>query len=74
MLLALYLSEMSEIRSQAGLGSELEVEIAVLEARKEVIVWAAKWTLPFALLGSLATNIARYRLRKLKKQENLEKG
>lgn len=66
-LVSMYMAGMAEAKSMSGVDSEIELEIAALSARNQVIFQAAKWTLPIAILGSLLMNIARYKLRKLKK-------
>jgi uncharacterized BrkB/YihY/UPF0761 family membrane protein len=72
MMVSLYLSGMADVKTKAGLSSEIEQEIAVISARKQLLVSAAVWTLPFAILASLMMNVARYKLRKLKKLKNSE--
>ena len=61
---------MSDVKELAGTGSEIELEIAMLSARSQLLISAGKWTLPFAILASLMMNVSRYKLRKLKKLEN----
>jgi uncharacterized BrkB/YihY/UPF0761 family membrane protein len=73
MMVSLYLLGMSDVREQAGMGSEWEQEIAMLSARSELLSSAGKWTLPFAILASVMMNVSRYKLRKLKKIQNAEK-
>ncbi len=70
MMVSLYLSGMSDAKAQAGADYEWEQEIAMLAARNQLLLSAGKWTLPFAILASLMMNVARYKLRKLKKLEN----
>jgi hypothetical protein len=65
-----YLSVMNEARSGAGDGSEMEQEIAMLNARNGLFFTLSKWLVFFGLLASLLINVARYKLRKLKKLEN----
>jgi uncharacterized membrane protein (UPF0182 family) len=66
MMVSLYLSGMADVKAKAGAGSELEMDIAIIDARTQLLVSSAQWTLPFAILASLMMNVARYRLRKLK--------
>lgn len=73
MMVSLYLSGMSDAQAQAGADYEWEQEIAMLAARSELLLSAGKWTLPFAILASLMMNVARYKLRKLKKIQNAKK-
>lgn len=68
-LVVLYFSGMNAAKADMALESDLEMAIAEHAARYSVISDAAKWTLPFAILGSLVLNVARFRLRKLKKLE-----
>jgi uncharacterized BrkB/YihY/UPF0761 family membrane protein len=72
-MVSLYFSGMSDVREQAGMGSEWEQEIAMLATRSELLSSAGKWTLPFAILASLMMNVSRYKLRKLKKIQNAKK-
>lgn len=64
----IYLTGMRE--AAAGADSEIEREIATLGARSAVLFKAAIWMLPIAIIASLLMNVARYKLRKLKKLEN----
>lgn len=73
MMVTLYLSGMSDAKAQAGADSEWIQEIAMMEARSRLLSSAGKWTLPFAILASLMMNVARYKLRKLKKIQNTKK-
>ena len=73
MMVSLYLSGMSDAKAKAGAGSEIELEIAMLSARSQLLRSAAKWALPVAILASLMMNVARYKLRKLKKIQNTKK-
>lgn len=70
-LVSLYLSGMADVKAKSVDSSELELEIALLSARNQILFTAVKWTLPIAIAGSLMMNVARYQLRKLKKQKNL---
>jgi magnesium-transporting ATPase (P-type) len=70
-LVSLYLSGMADVKAKLVESSELELEIALLSARNQILFTAVKWTLPIALAGSLMMNLARYQLRKLKKLKNL---
>ncbi|MFT5906183.1 MAG: uncharacterized BrkB/YihY/UPF0761 family membrane protein [Cryomorphaceae bacterium] len=72
-MVSLYLSGMSDAKAQAGADYEWEQEIAMLAARSELLLSAGKWTLPFAILASLMMNVARYKLRKLKKNPKCQK-
>ena len=70
-LVSLYLSGMADVKAKLVDSSELELEIAILSERNQILFTAAKWTLPIAIAGSLMMNVARYQLRKLKKLKNL---
>jgi uncharacterized BrkB/YihY/UPF0761 family membrane protein len=67
MMVTIYLSGMSTVKEEAGVGSETDLDIAMLSARSELLQSAGKWTLPFAILASVMMNVSRYKLRKLKK-------
>ena len=64
----MYSRGMAEFSSVGG--SELEREIAMVSGRRELLLRIAKWLLPVAILSSLMMNVARFRLRRLKKLEN----
>lgn len=66
----MYQSGMAEARAGVMNGSEMEQEIAMMTARRGLLFTVGKWLLPSGLLSSLMINVARYRLRKLKKLEN----
>ncbi len=70
MLVSLYLSGMAKAKAQADTSSDLELQIVLLAHRNQILHDAAKWTLPSAILGSLCLNLARYKLRKLKKMNS----
>ncbi len=69
-MVALYCSGVNTAKANADLWSDFDMDIAEHAAKYGVISKAAKWTLPFAILGLLVLNIARFRLRKLKRQEH----
>jgi len=62
-----YSSAMTEAREVTSkLGDDM-AEIAMFSERRTILIDSLKWFLPFAILASLWINVARYRLRKLKK-------
>ncbi|MGJ8657379.1 MAG: hypothetical protein ACSHX6_13100 [Akkermansiaceae bacterium] len=69
-IVAMYASGMADARVAVANGSEMEQEIALLGARRELLFGVVKWLAPTGLLSSLMINVARYKLRKLKKIEN----
>ena len=56
--------------SGSGEFTDMEREIVMVSGRSELLLRNAKWLLPVAILSSLMMNMARFRLRKLKKLEN----
>ena len=52
--------------------SDLEREISEVASRRAFMVDVGRWILPVGVVCSLMVNVARYRLRKLKKLENEE--
>lgn len=72
MMVTLYLSGIAEAKAKSDASSEIELEIAALSARNQVLFKAVQWTIPLAFLGSLMMNLARYKLRKIALQRIIE--
>ena len=64
-LVVLYFSGMNTTMKDVVHGSDVDMGIAEHAVRYTVMYESAKWTLPLAILGLLALNVGRFRLRRL---------
>lgn len=64
---ARYTSSIRELKDTADSLSSLEAEIMLVTKRRTELMVALKWFIPFAIVASVWINLARYRMRRLKK-------
>ena len=62
-----YSSSMGEVKELIVKMSDLEAEMTLLTERRKVLMDGLKWFIPYAIVASVWINVARYRIRKLKK-------
>ncbi len=62
-----YLYKMGEVKDAVVGLSAQEEDIELLTSRRVVVLTVVKWFVPCTILGSVWVNVARWRLRKLKK-------